>query len=1037
MSSILEHQHPRGRSCDAADDPVVALVRSGGAVRHRALLVICAVLLLCANAAVAEENFLPHVSQLAHSSWRITDGALPSSPNAIAQTKDGYLWIGTDVGLFRFDGVRFVQWPVPASIRMERVLSLLADRDGSLWIGARSTLLHLSDGEITQSKRVALISHMMQLPNGEIWTAAGRMAKEGVGAPPLCQAIDNTLVCVDGLPSINGVTLATDGKDGIWIVLGSGELCHRDQASVQCMMPDKLNPAWTGKVQRLTTSAQGELWAGLDREGAAPLLIHLSNGRWDEMPALPGIDVATSFQSMKFDANGALWIGTSNRGLYRLIGSHVDRFDTTDGLSANDVTDIEIDTEHSVWVTTAEGLDQFHVRPIESWSTREGLSADSVSGLDVDSEGRVWMGNNGALDVLDGGQVRSYNSNKLFGAPFIEAVLADYQGQVWFGANNSLWRFDQHSFAKVTGPTDGNQTPVLAEDVRHAIWGRLDDGLFRLKDGKFDVIAAKGYGAGSDFAIDPLDGIWMVKKGKAPAHAFGGILDLLGSPPVPNDTMFPAIIAFDGYVWTFTSAGIVAWKDGVSRTIATMNEIDVKIVYSAVRDRDGNLWLMTVRDYVEIAKNDIEQRLKDPAAIVHAHHYGTEAGARPGFPTFTHSSVLAPNGDLWFATDKFPQRIRPRQMSIASATPPVIVEALIADGKSYQVADGVTLPKGAHTIEIDYTGLSFINSARMTFRYQLDGVDDLWQEAGARRQALYTDLPPGTHAFHVMASNSEGVWSPVITSLSFITPPTFFQSLWFRLLLALAVVAAFLIFSWLRKEQVTRAVRVRLYERLAERERIARDLHDTFFQGIQGLLLRFQTGVSSLRKDDPARPIFESALEQSDGVMLEGREMVLDLRERMVNEKELGDVLRAVGEDLELQHAAKFTLSIVGRPKTLQPTTREELFRIGKEALLNAFRHAEADHIAVDLDYAANRLLLRISDDGKGIDDAVTCQGRRAGHWGLPGMRERAEIIGASFAVRSESHVGTILEISVPAACAFARSKRISHWFGRLRGQPN
>jgi signal transduction histidine kinase len=318
-------------------------------------------------------------------------------------------------------------------------------------------------------------------------------------------------------------------------------------------------------------------------------------------------------------------------------------------------------------------------------------------------------------------------------------------------------------------------------------------------------------------------------------------------------------------------------------------------------------------------------------------------------------------------------------------TAPAVAIQSFSDGKNeYRNQSRAVLPQNTDKVTIRFTASSLLIPERAQFRYRLSGIDHDWQSDNGQRFAVYSRLPPGEYAFQVIASNNDGVWNQEGASVIFTIPPSFVQSFGFKALCTAAAVGLLWIVYRVRLHQITEQVRRRMYERLDERTRIARDLHDTFFQGIQGLFLRFNTGTALLKADEPARAIFEEALKQSDRVMLEGRELMLDLREGLGTTHSLADTLSIVSEDSRKHHPAEFAVAVVGDPRPLHPLVFEELHRFGREALANAFRHAHAKRIEVELHYERNQLRLRVRDDGVGIDPAVLSSGFRAGHWDCP-----------------------------------------------------
>ena len=350
------------------------------------------------------------------------------------------------------------------------------------------------------------------------------------------------------------------------------------------------------------------------------------------------------------------------------------------------------------------------------------------------------------------------------------------------------------------------------------------------------------------------------------------------------------------------------------------------------------------------------------------------------------------------------------------------------------------MPPLTRDLEIDYTALSLVAPEKNLFRYKLEGHDRDWQEVGNRRQAFYNDLPPGNYRFRVVASNNSGVWNEQGAALDFSIAPAYWQTTWFRA----ACVAAFLFLLWalyqLRLRQIRQAFNARLEERVGERTRIARDLHDTLLQSFQGLLLRFQT-VSALSDTRPAdaKKILTSAIDQTAQAITEGREAVQGLRASTVERNDLARAITTLAEEIAAEassHApVELRVGVEGTPRTLHPIVRDEIYRIGNEALRNAFRHAEAKQIEVELRYDERQLRLRIRDDGKGIDPQfLTAEGRER-HFGLHGMRERAKLIGGKLTVWTAPGSGTEIELSVPAAMRTPRPL-LPGVHGSLRSSP-
>jgi len=373
------------------------------------------------------------------------------------------------------------------------------------------------------------------------------------------------------------------------------------------------------------------------------------------------------------------------------------------------------------------------------------------------------------------------------------------------------------------------------------------------------------------------------------------------------------------------------------------------------------------------------------------------------------------------------QMVDPAHLEYNSMRPPVHIEGIIADRKSYSPREGLRLPPLLRDLEIDYTALSFVTPKKMLFRYKLENHDTEWQEAGTRRQVFYTDLPPGRYRFHVIACNNDGVWNETGDALNFSIAPTFYQTAWFRMVLFVLAAGVLWLFYFFRLQRATEQIQERLGARMEERERIARELHDTLLQGFQGLMLRLQAVLKTVPAEEPTHQMIESVLDRADQVLLEGRQSVRDLREEGAGGNELSGALVRCGEELAEGKASLFSLSVVGPPQALAPIVFNEVYRIGREALINAFQHSHAAKIELELTYSDSQLCLRIRDDGAGIDPDILGAGK-PGHWGLSGMRERARKIAAQLNIWSKPGAGTEIELTIPAKVAYPQEGKESFW---------
>jgi signal transduction histidine kinase len=393
-------------------------------------------------------------------------------------------------------------------------------------------------------------------------------------------------------------------------------------------------------------------------------------------------------------------------------------------------------------------------------------------------------------------------------------------------------------------------------------------------------------------------------------------------------------------------------------------------------------------------------------------------------------ATKSPDGKLWFLPVDGVSVVDPRQLPFNKLPPPVHIEQITADRKTYDVASAANsqmrLPPLVRDLQIDYTALSLVAPEKVLFRYKLEGWDRDWQDVGNRRQAFYNNLFPRNYRFRVMACNNSGVWNEAGTFLDFAVAPAYYQTTWFRLSCLATFLALLAALYQLRLRQVAHQFHMRMEERVNERTRLARDLHDTLLQSFQGVLLKF-SAISYRISDRPEiQETLESVIEQARQAITEGRDAVQGLRSSTVVSNDLARAISTLGEELAAadtnQHSPDLCVQVEGAPRDLAPLVRDEVHRIAGEALRNAFRHAQARRIEVEICYEQRHLRLRVRDNGKGIDPKVVSEGERAGHHGLPGMRERAKLVGGKLAIWSELDSGTEAELTIPASVAYAKS---------------
>jgi signal transduction histidine kinase len=464
----------------------------------------------------------------------------------------------------------------------------------------------------------------------------------------------------------------------------------------------------------------------------------------------------------------------------------------------------------------------------------------------------------------------------------------------------------------------------------------------------------------------------------------------------------------------------------------THNGLPCSGIIGAIKDGSGSLWLEASCGYLMISAADLRSWAARPDSHVEVTRLGTLDGAEPGWVAdrIDPNAAMTPDGRLWFVGGGPLQMIDPRRSYKNPTPPPVHVEGLIADGKSYSPASPVTLPSLTRDLQIDYTALSFVLPQRMAFRYLLEGRDKTWQDPGLRRQAFYNDLRPGNYRFRVIASNNDGVWNTTGASLEFRIAPAWYQTELFRWAAAFAALLVLAGIYRLRVRQIGRAMTARFDERLAERTRIARDLHDTFLQTIQG---------SKLVADDALNPATDltrmrQAMTTLSGWLgratQEGRAALNSLRTSATEVNDLAEAFRRAIEECRMHSSMEVALQVIGEVQPMHPIVRDEVYRIGYEAIRNACVHSHAERLWVDLSYLKD-LTLMVRDNGTGMDLSLAEKGR-AGHFGLLGMHERAARITAKLTIKSSGSEGTMIELIVPGGIIYSHADSMRH---RLRGK--
>jgi signal transduction histidine kinase/ligand-binding sensor domain-containing protein len=970
------------------------------------------------------------ITQYAHTAWRVQDGIEVAT--AVTQTPDGYLWFATTTGLLRFDGVKFVPYNLPPITPAVRDFNfLLGGRDGSLWIGTRNGLARLKDDKLQWYSDPAQhtgITVILEDPEGTIWLTRYHIPQ---GEGPLCRVEGNGLHCygeADGIPVKYGLGLARDSEGNLWF--GSSALCRwrpGSSASLYLNEIGKRPDAGDGVVD-VAAGLSGTIWASTEIAAPGMGIFSSSGGKWATY-VVPGFDGSkVGSHTLFMDREHSLWIGTMMDGLYRVYNGIAEHYGTADGLSGRAIELVYEDHEGNLWVVTDGGIDRFRDTAVVTYSEREGLSdvlVQSVLGLE---DGSLWIANGRTIDVFKDGQHSVLPAKGEFDES-VMALFEDRKGIVWIGRQNKLFDYEHGRFREFKRP-DGSKLEegaivAVTEDSKANIWVltyhhhvfRVEHGAARL------VLTASGDSRVSGgLAPDHEGGIWIETRSDTLTHYKDGSAQTISmNRPDSSFSVLEIIVDSDDALLVATTDGLFRWDNERWQVLDSHNGLPSNFVYSVLRDNDGTVWVRCQNGLARISATEFDKWRHQSDSKLVMDVFGRFDGARPGRGSFfiQPPATKTTDGRLWFVAGAVVQMIDPRQTLQNRILPPVHIEEVVADRKSYSPRPGLRLPRLSRDLEIDYSALSFVAPQKVRFRYKLEGRDEGWQEPGTRRQAFYSDLHPGNYRFRVMACNNDGVWNEEGAILDFSIAPAWFQTTSFRLLcVVVGAVVAWVIYR-LRVQQIAKVISARFDVRLAERTRMARELHDTFLQTIQG---------SKLVADDALDPSTDlvrmrHAMEQLsvwlEQAMREGRAALNSLRTSTIQKNDLAEAFRRATENGLMPRSMQATFSVVGDAKEMHPIVRDEVYRIGYEAISNAYRHSQASRLDVELRYTQD-LALRVRDNGVGIDPSTATLGKD-GHFGLRGMRERATRVGGKLTLVSSVNSGTDITVIVPGDIVFQK----------------
>jgi signal transduction histidine kinase/ligand-binding sensor domain-containing protein len=959
------------------------------------------------------------LSQLYHTAWTVREGA-PAAVEALAQTADGFLWLGSGTGLIRFDGVRFELYEPPAdqSMPSTNVSALAATRDSGLWVGYRF-------GGVSLIRRDTIHSY------GER----------------------------DGLPLGTVVTVVEDAEGTTWVGTTSA-LARLEGERWRTVGPD--DGLAEGAVTAILADRNRRLWVSAE---AGVFMRAPGATRFERVgPPLASAGGSRIYSFLQEAPDGTIWGSSQDRGLRVVSPAGEIRKDTV-WPSVRESMAITIDPSGAMWIARPHngGIERFWLDPSTEAARRSepqrmtvGLSSDAVLRWLVDREGNVWAGTTGGLDRF---RQAKLNRIELAGLQEDIAIAPADSGAVWVGsAGRPLLRLgkDLQEFPEVSRPVE-----LAYRDRAGVLWVGSPFGLWQSAGGRFVRVglpvehfvglqAVTQDGAGNLWLSIPRSGVyerrgerwvpfgnrpelprepaivlttddsgrtWFGYTGSRVALLQGDTVRLYTVEDGLNVGNVLAIHVKDQHVWVGGEFGLAMLAEGRFRTVTGRNGTAFRGTSGIVETPDGELWLHGAIGITRIPADEVRRVLQDFTYQVEHERLdfrdGLEGSAQQIRPQPT--VIAGTDGKLWFATTVTVAWLDPRAIPRNSVPPPVVIRRLTADNKSYPIGRDLRLPVHTTALRIDYTALSLSIPERVRFRYQLVGSDTAWQDAGGRREAFYTNLAPGSYRFRVIAANDDGVWNQAGAAFDFTIPPSFTQTRWFPAVWVAALGALIWLAYLAQMRQVAGGLRLRYQAALAERTRIAQELHDTLLQGFTGITLQLRAIERLLvKRPQESAAALKNVLASADTALRDARHMIWDMRAVELEGRDLAEALEAAARHAMADSSAELVFTVQGDRRRLPLAVETTALRVGREAVINAVKHAAPRTVQVSLEYGPRSVTLRVADDGTGIPSGAMEAAVAGEHLGIAGMRERAQRADGRLDLISEPGHGTTVSVSLP-----------------------
>jgi signal transduction histidine kinase/ligand-binding sensor domain-containing protein len=953
----------------------------------------------------------------------------------MTQTTAGTLWFATDRGLYWFDGMHFFRFKGTATQPLETDLisTVYAPPTGGLWMGFRlgGGVAFLKNGVLLvyppdrKNLPEATVREIASDRDDTVWVATT------AGISRYANGHWESARESWGLPEGDATRLLVDHAGSLWtqvanhlFVLPRG--AHRFS---ERRIPYEGHPPPSGYI---TPGPGDQLWIAGWQTGLRPVAdatvpaIDPKQKSPQDLTWPMMLDRQGAIWYVRF---GALWRYTNPEAVARGASPHLEVFNVT-GLAHTAPFE---DREGNVWISTYIGPER-----LTPTSLHLVLGGNWMFAPVVATDGSLWWSQTGASPPT---RVFRFSSDQpvaqLSLSDHITSTYRELDGTMWFAGRKALWHLEGGTLSSLPEPANTTHFDVqaLARDGSGALWCSLQRaGVFRFAQGRWEHngnLPGLPQETALAMATDARGRLWLgYTKGRL-ARVDGQAVQWFASNDELHIGTITALTSRGDHVWVGGEHGLARF-DGtrfVPVPVRVPNDAAFGSLWGIVETTAGELWAAGTGGIVHLTREQLQEVTRGGALQSEAQILDVRDGL-PSSPTAlrpTPPVVEAGDGKLWFSFPDGLGYIDPAHLVRNTLPPPVLITGVTAAGQNYSPFDRhIRLPVGTTQLRITYTANTFAVPERVRFCYRLEGVDRGWQDVGNRREAVYTNVAPGTYRFRVIAANNDGIWNRTGAALSFTVLPAFYQTELFYVVCM--IVAATLLYLLHRARRMTAAARARLEERITERARITRELHDTLLQGLQGLILRFQAVATRIPQHEPAWEMMESALTRADQVLIESRDRVQDIRYSAQASGDLSQLLAALGEDLSQMHSAQLSIEVNGTQRTLHPAAKDEVLMIAREALSNAFRHAGAAKIEVELEFTRFELRMRIRDDGQGIEPRMHESGVGSGHWGLRGMRERAKKIRARLRIWSGSGLGTEVELRVPASIAYEHRAPLFWW---------